>query len=127
MREMLAVSTASLSSRYSTTKGSQRHARRSLQRRLQSRPAGVGQKCMAFNVTLITPEGEKKIQCDESTLLLDAADEAGLDLPYSCRSGSCGTCAAKLENGDMSQIEQVSCAISPGRAATCLYTRSAQK
>ena len=62
---------------------------------------------MAFTITLDTPQGEKQIQCDDSTYILDAADEAGLDLPYSCRSGSCGTCAAKLTSGDMSQIDQV--------------------
>ena len=66
---------------------------------------------MAFNVTLLTPEGEKSIQCDEATVILDAADEAGLDLPYSCRSGSCGTCAAKVEKDDIANIEQVCCAI----------------
>lgn len=70
---------------------------------------------MAFDVTLLTPEGEKTIQCDGDTLILDAADEAGLDLPYSCRSGSCGTCAAKLEKGDKSQIDQVHCAMNNRR------------
>lgn len=103
---MLITSAIPLGSRYSMINGSHRHARQSLQRRLQPRQAPLSQKCTAFDVTLITPEGEKKIQCDDSTLLLDAADEAGLDLPYSCRSGSCGTCAAKLEGGDMSKVEQ---------------------
>ena len=117
---MLATSAGPLSFRHITIKASQRHARQLLQRRLQPRRAKLVQKCTAFDVTLMTPEGEKKIQCDEDTLILDAADEAGLDLPYSCRSGSCGTCAAKLASGDMSQIEQVSCAIGPGRTATFL-------
>ncbi|KAL3141529.1 Ferredoxin [Trebouxia sp. C0010 RCD-2024] len=103
---MQITSATPLGSRYSTINGSHRHARQSLQRRLQPRQATWSQKCTAFHVTLITPEGEKTIQCDDSTLLLDAADEAGLDLPYSCRSGSCGTCAAKLEGGDMSKVEQ---------------------
>lgn len=61
---------------------------------------------MAFTVTLDTPDGEKKIECDEDTYILDAADEAGLDLPYSCRSGSCGSCAAKVASGDISQVDQ---------------------
>ena len=71
---------------------------------------------MAFTVTLDTPEGQKKIDCDENTYILDAADDAGLDLPYSCRSGSCGTCAAKLTDGDMSLIDQVFSAVN-ARAA----------
>ena len=67
---------------------------------------GQQQAVRAFTITLDTPEGEKKIECDEDTYILDAADAAGLDLPYSCRSGSCGTCAAKVN--DISQIDQVS-------------------
>ena len=77
-----------------------RPSRRQAPRRTLTRPS-------AFSVTLDTPEGQKKIECDESTYILDAADDAGLDLPYSCRSGTCGTCAAKLTEGDMSLIDQV--------------------
>lgn len=127
---MQGVSAVSVNSLCVTVTGSHRHmrmhAKQLLQRRSKSRQTGSVQRCMAFDVTLVTPEGKKTIQCDESTAILDAADEAGLDLPYSCRSGSCGTCAAKLESGDMSQISQVSYEISPSRAAT-LYITSAHQ
>lgn len=33
--------------------------------------------------------------------ILDAALEAGADLPYSCKGGVCRTCMAKLENGQV--------------------------
>ena len=98
--------------RYNGVNGSRMPAIHRLQARKPLRPRASRLKCMAFDVTLLTPDGEKKVQCDGDTFILDAADEAGLDLPYSCRSGTCGTCAAKLEKGDMSQIDQVHCAIS---------------
>lgn len=46
------------------------------------------------------------VWCTEETYILDAADDAGLDLPYSCRSGTCSSCAAKIVSGELDQTEQ---------------------
>lgn len=51
------------------------------------RPAAPARKmtCNAFKVTLKTPSGTHTIECADDTYILDAAEEAGIDLPYSCR------------------------------------------
>ena len=61
---------------------------------------------MTFNITLKTPEGEQQITCEDDQFILDAAEEQGVDMNYSCRAGACSSCAGKIVSGTVDQGDQ---------------------
>ena len=62
----------------------------------------------SFKVTFINKlSGLKEIiDIPYDKYILDAASEKNIEIPYSCRSGTCSTCVAKLEKGEVDQQDQ---------------------
>merc|ERR1712216_191957 len=59
-----------------------------------------------FKVTLLTPDGKQVIECPGDEYILDKAEENGINMQYSCRSGSCLSCAGIVKEGTVDQSDK---------------------
>jgi CDP-4-dehydro-6-deoxyglucose reductase/ferredoxin-NAD(P)+ reductase (naphthalene dioxygenase ferredoxin-specific) len=55
----------------------------------------------------------RAIDCAADQTILEAAVAAGIDFPYACASGNCGTCVSHLDAGRVAMLPRGDAALSP--------------
>lgn len=66
---------------------------------------------MTFQVTIAPSQHQFTVAAEQT--VLDAALAAGILLPYSCRSGACSTCKAKIVSGSIQPVPSADVVLTP--------------
>ena len=56
------------------------------------------------------------IDCAANQTILHAALAAGIDYPYACASGNCGSCVSQLDTGKVTMLARSDTSLSPEHA-----------
>ena len=84
--------------------------------------AGPVEGTTAASVRVTLDGASAVVDCGPDEAVLDAALRAGLDAPYSCAGGACGTCAATLRSGTVHLAARhalTDAEVDEGRILTC--------
>ena len=71
-------------------------------------------------VTIIIENTYYRVMVQAGESILEAALRSGLDLPFSCMSGSCASCRAKLLAGQVTLVDQSTLSDEEIKAGFCL-------
>ncbi len=81
-----------------------------------------------YSIELVIAGQAHFIEADADLPILESAEQAGLELPWSCRAGACNSCAARILSGEVEGNELSSELIEQGYALLCaVYPRSAMR
>lgn len=67
-------------------------------------PAAPLADAAEVNITVHLDGQQHRVSGQRGQILLDALDAAGLDAPYSCRSGACAACMCRLDAGEVALV-----------------------
>ena len=56
---------------------------------------------------------KQTIECAANQTVLEAAITAGIDFPYACATGNCGTCTSRLDHGKVSLLPHNDACLTP--------------
>uniref|UniRef100_A0A7S2V4F7 Ferredoxin n=1 Tax=Fibrocapsa japonica TaxID=94617 RepID=A0A7S2V4F7_9STRA len=96
----------------------------------RSSPSSLSRQRLVPKAHQVTIQHEGKdtvLEVDESTTILEAALDAGIDLPHDCQLGVCLTCPSRIVSGEVDQGMGTldDSVVEQGFALTCIsYPRS---